>query len=88
MDTFKPFLEKLVLTSLPMPIPGYIAKCMVNALNNPTNDPEDRLVGAGKVRFNLNPDGSYVNSQKMFVVQDQNGLFYEVTVTPLQEKTK
>jgi hypothetical protein len=79
---FRKFMDHLVpsFETLPLPIPGYIAKCIAVALNNPANDPEDLIRGAGRVRFDLNNDGSYKTATKRITVQDKSGVFYEVTV--------
>lgn len=83
MQDFRVFLNTLV--GKPLPIPQYIAKCIADALNKPINDPEHMIAGAGKVRMDLNPDGSYRSSKKRLIVQDRAGTFYEITV---QEITK
>ena len=67
----------------PMPIPHYIAEVLKTAINNPANDPDRQIAGAGAIHFDLNPDGSYRSDKKTFTVQDRNGLFYEVTVCSL-----
>ena len=72
----------------PLPIPFYIADLLVKALNDPANDPDKQITGAGKVRFDLNPDGSYRSDKKTFTVQDRNGYFYEVTISSLIGKEK
>jgi hypothetical protein len=79
---FRSFMNNLTpqFETLPMPIPGYIAKCISNALNSPRNDPEGLIAGAGKVRMDLNPDGSYRSGMKRLIVQAKDGLFYEITV--------
>lgn len=65
----------------PMPIPHYIADLLKTAINNPVNDVDKQIVGAGAIQFDLNHDGSYRSDKKTFTVQDRNGLFYEVTVS-------
>jgi hypothetical protein len=83
MQDFQSFINTVV--AQPLPIPQYIAKCISDALNKPLNDPEQLIAGAGKVRMDLNPDGSYRSSDKRLIVQDRYGRFYQITV---QEITK
>jgi hypothetical protein len=79
MQDFASFMSTLA-QPMPLPIPGYIAKCISEALNKPSNDPEQLIAGAGRVRLDLNPDGSYRSSKKTVIVQDRDGIFYEITV--------
>lgn len=69
----------------PMPITDYIARCMVDALNSPHNDPESRIAGAGSIKFDLDANGCFVSTKKTFVVQDRNGIFYEITIQELDK---
>lgn len=76
----KTYFETIARFFQPLPVPGYIAKVIADALNDPRNDPEQLITGAGKVRFDLHQDGSYRSSTKKLVVQDRNGYFYEITI--------
>jgi hypothetical protein len=78
MQDFQTFIKAYL--KKPLPIPHYIAKCIADSLNKPSNDPEGLIAGAGKVRMDLNPDGSYRSGMKRLIVQAKDGLFYEITV--------
>jgi len=71
----------------PLPIPHYIAKCIKDALNLPSNDPDTQILGVRKVTYDLNPDGSYKSDKKTLEVLDRNGYVYEVTIKTIGKDT-
>lgn len=78
MQDFQTFIKAYL--DKPLPIPHYIAKCIADSLNKPSNDPENLIAGASSVRMDLNRDGSYRSSTKRLIVQDRAGVFYQITV--------
>lgn len=67
------------------PAPEYLARVMVDAINKPSNDPENRLLGAGSIKMHTNEDKTLKTGIRSFVVKDKAGFLYRVTVEVIDE---
>lgn len=56
----------------------YIAHLTKNALNAP--DPLAIVYGAGRIHWDLSPEGQFLSTKKHLFVVDCNGRHYKITV--------